>query len=70
MLLDDITKNWYRVEQIIQWIMDAEDKEEMSTILQMLDREGFFSDEQFRQLGELEDPDLEKIKDWISFHGL
>ena len=39
MLLDDLTKNRYRVEQIIQRLMDAEDKDEMSTILQMLDRE-------------------------------
>ena len=56
MLMDDITKNRYRVEQIIQRLMDAEDKEEMSTILQMLVREGLLSDEQFKQLGELEDP--------------
>ena len=28
-LLDDITKNRYRVEQIIQRLMDAEDKDEM-----------------------------------------
>ena len=32
MLLDDITKNRYLIEQIIQRLMDAEDKEEMSTI--------------------------------------
>ena len=38
MLLDDITKNRYQVEQIIQRLMDAEDKEEMPTILQMLVR--------------------------------
>ena len=61
MLLDDITKNRYRVEQIIQRLMDAEDKEEISTILLMLDREGLLSDEQFRQFGEMEDQDLEKI---------
>ena len=59
MLLDDNTKNRYRVEQIIQRLMDAEDKVEMSTILQMLVREGLLSDEQFKQFGELEDPDLE-----------
>ena len=41
--------------------MDAEDKEEMSTILQMLVREGLLSDEQSKQLDELEDPDFEKI---------
>ena len=65
MLLDDITMNRYRIEQIIQRLMDAEDKEEMSTILQMLVREGLLSDEQFKQLGELEDPDLEKITEII-----
>ena len=46
--------------------MDAEDKEEMSTILQMLVREGLLSDEQFKQFGELEDPDLEKITEVIT----
>ena len=61
MLLVDITKNRYLVEQSIQRLMDAEDKGEMSTILQMLVREGLLSHEQFNQLGELEDPDLEKI---------
>ena len=45
--------------------MDAEDKEEMSTILQMLVREGLLSGEKFKQLGELEDPDLEKITEVI-----
>ena len=64
MLLDDITKNQYRIEQIIQRLMDAEEKE-MSTILQMLVREGLLSDEQFKQLSELEDPDLEKITELI-----
>ena len=44
MLLDDIIKNRYRVEQITQRLMDAEDKDEMSIILQMLDREGLLSD--------------------------
>ena len=48
MLLDDITKNRYRVEQIIQRLMDVENKEEMSTIIQMLDLDGLLSDEQFR----------------------
>ena len=41
--------------------MDAEDKDEMSTILQMRVRKGLISHEQFKQLCELEDPDLEKI---------
>ena len=65
MLFDDITKNRYRIEQIIQKLLDAEDKEEMSTILQMLVREGLLSDKQFKQLGELEDPDLERITEVI-----
>ena len=65
MLLDDITENRCRVEQIIQRLMDAEDKEEMSTILQMMVREGHLSDGQFKQIGELEDPDLEKITEII-----
>ena len=64
MLLDDIAKNRYRVEHI-QRLMDAEDKDEMSTILQMLVREGLLSDEQFKQHGELEDTDLEKITEVI-----
>ena len=37
----------------------------MSTIFQMLAREGLLSDEQFKQLGELEDPDFEKITEVI-----
>ena len=45
--------------------MDAADKEEMSTILQMLVREGLLSDEQFKQLGEFEDPHFEKITEVI-----
>ena len=65
MLFVDITNNRYRIEQIIQRLMDAADKEEMSTILQMLVREGLLSDEQFKQLGELEDPHFEKITEVI-----
>ena len=65
MLLDDIAKNRNRVEGIIQRLMDAKDKDQMSTISQMLVREGRLSDEQFTQLGELEDPDLEKITEMI-----
>ena len=65
MLLDDITKNRYRIEQIIQKLMDAEDKDEMSTILQMLVREGILSHEQFKQLGELEDTDFGEITEVI-----
>ena len=36
MLLDDIEKNRYRVEQIFQRLMDAEDKDGMLTVLKML----------------------------------
>ena len=64
-LFDDITKNRYRIEQIVERLVDAEDKDEMSTILQMLVREGLLSDEQFKQLGELEDPDFEKTTEVI-----
>ena len=46
--------------------MDAEDKEEMSTILQMLVREGLLSYEQFKQLGELEKSNLEIITEVIT----
>ena len=66
MLVDDIEKNRYRVEQIFQRLMDAEDKEEMLTVLKTLVREGHLSDEQFEQLAELEDPDLHTIKEVIT----
>ena len=65
MLLDDIAKNRYRAEQIIQRIMDVENKDQRAIILQMLVHEGHLSDEQFEQLCELEDPDLEKISEII-----
>ena len=54
-----------QIGQIIQRLMDAKDKEEVSTILQMLVREGLLSDEQSKQIGEFEDPDLEKITELI-----
>ena len=66
MLLDDIVENRYRVQQIIQRLMEAENKDELSTILRMLVREELLSEEQFEQLVELEDPDLEKIKEVIT----
>ena len=53
MLLDDIEKNRYRVEQIFQRLMDAEDKDWMLTVLKTLVREGHLSDEQFERLAEL-----------------
>ena len=36
MLLDDIEKNPYRIEQIFQTLMDVEDQEEMLTVLKTL----------------------------------
>ena len=65
MLLDDIEKNRYRVEQIFQRLMDVEDKA-MLTVLKTLVREGHFSDEQFERLAELGDPDLHTIKEVIT----
>ena len=65
MLLDDIAKNRYRVEQIIQRLMDAEDKDEMSTILQMLVREEFRMNNS-RNLVSWKIPDLEKIMEVIT----
>ena len=47
MLLDDIEKNRYRVEQIFQRLMDAEDKDGMLTVPKTLVREGHLSGEQF-----------------------
>ena len=66
MLLDDIEKNWYRVEQILQRLMDVEDKEWMLTVLTTLVHEGHLSDEQFERLSELDDPDLDSIKEVIT----
>ena len=66
MLLDDIEKNRYRVEQIFQRLMDAEDKDGMLTVLKTLVREEHLSDEQFERLAELEDPDLHTIKEVIT----
>ena len=66
MLLDDIEKNRYRVEQIFQRLMDAEDKNGMLTVLKTLVREGHLSGEQFERLVELEDPDLYTIKEVIT----
>ena len=66
MLLDDIEKNRYRVEQIFQKWMDVEDKEEMLHTLRRLVREGHLSDEQFERFAELEGPDLQNIKEVIT----
>ena len=66
MLLDDIEKNRYRVEQIFQRLMDTENKDEMLHVLKMLVREEHLSDDQFEQLAELEDPDLDTIKQVIT----
>ena len=66
MLLDDIENNLYRVEQILQRLVDVGDKEGMLTILKTLVREGHLSDEQFERLSELDDPDLDSIKEVIT----
>ena len=65
-LLDDIEKNRHRVEQIFQRLMDSENKDEMLHVLKTLVREEHLSDDQFEQLAELEDPDLETIKEVIT----
>ena len=62
MLLDDIEKNRYRVEQIFERLMDTENKDEMLHVLKTLVREEHLSEEQFEQLAELEEPDLDTIK--------
>ena len=66
MLLDNIEKNRYRVKQIFQRLMDAESKENMLHVLKMLVREGLLSDDQFESLTELEEPDLQTIKEVIT----
>ena len=66
MLLDDIEKNRHRVEQIFQRLMDADNKDEMLTVLKTLVNEGHISDVQFERLAELEDPDLNDIKEVIT----
>ena len=68
MLLNNIEKNRYRVEQIFQRLMDAEDEDNMLHILKALVREGLLSDEQFERLAELEDddPDMQTIKEIIT----
>ena len=61
LLPDDIEKNRYRVEQIFERLMDTENKDEMLHVLKTLFREEHLSDEQFEQLAELEDPDVDTI---------
>ena len=51
-----------RVEKIFQRLMDTENKDEMLHVLKTLVREEHLSDEQFEQLAELEDADLDTIK--------
>ena len=46
--------------------MDVEDKEGMLTVLKMLVREEHLSDEQFERLSELDDPDVDSIKEVIT----
>ena len=63
-LLDDIGKNRYRVEGIFKKLRNA-DRWSASNILQSPVREDLLSDEQYEQLVELEELDLETLKDVI-----
>ena len=58
-LLDDLQNNRHRIQEIFQRIDDAEDNED--DIWKILVREGLISDEQFEELGKLENTDIEKI---------
>ena len=58
-LLDDLQNNRHRIEEIFQGIDDAEENE--GDIWKILVREGLISDEQFEELGELENTEIEKI---------
>ena len=58
-LLDDINNNRRRIREIFQRINDADDSEE--DIWKMLAREGLISDEQFEELKDLENTEVEKI---------
>ena len=66
MLLDDIEKNRHRVERIFERLVDTENKDEMLHVLKTLVREEHLSGEQFEQLAELEDLDLDTIKEVIT----
>ena len=58
-LLDDLQNNRHRIQEIFQGIDDAEDNE--TDIWKILVREGLISDEQFEQLVELKNTEIEKI---------
>ena len=58
-LLDDLQNNRHRIQEIFQRIDDAEENEE--SIWKMLVREGLISDEQFEELGELENTEIQEI---------
>ena len=58
-LLDDINNNRRRIQEIFQRIDDAQDNEE--DIWKMLVRERLISDEQFEELKDLENTEIEQI---------
>ena len=58
-LLDDINNNRHRIREIFQRINDADDNEK--DIWKILAREGLISDEQFEELKDLENTEVEKI---------
>ena len=59
MLLDDINNNRRRIQEIFQRIDDADDNE--ADIWKMLAREDLISDEQFEELKDLENTEVEEI---------
>ena len=58
-LLDDINNNRRRIQEIFQRIDDAQDNEE--DIWKILVRERLISDEQFEELKDLQNTEIEKI---------
>ena len=58
-LLDDLQKNRHRIQEIFQRIDDAENNEE--DIWKILIREGLISDEQFEELENLNNTEIERI---------
>ena len=58
-LLDDLQNNRHRIQEIFQRIDDAEDNED--DIWKTLVREGLISDEQFEELDNLKNTEIEKI---------
>ena len=58
-LLDDINNNRHRIQEIFQRIDDAEENE--ADIWKILVREGLISDDQFEELENLENTEIEKV---------